>query len=185
MPRTLAAADRSALIRLASNLPVGSDERKAILAGLKVALRKNLREVLAWYRLTGKFPMNYKAKAIEAVQPFVARGRMLTPEGETESEKTTLWKAHQNLISSGWKTQGGARINRSMGGRSPEIAYTKGGDTIFLPMAGYAGVHFEDGLMGSLIVDRPVSGSILAEVRENAERRKAERDAYRRNMRRR
>jgi hypothetical protein len=34
MPRTLTASDRSALIRLASTLPVGSEERKAILAGL-------------------------------------------------------------------------------------------------------------------------------------------------------
>jgi len=34
MPKTLTATDRSALIRLASTLPVGSDERKAILAGL-------------------------------------------------------------------------------------------------------------------------------------------------------
>ena len=35
MSRTLTAADRSALIRLANTLPVGSEERKAILAGLK------------------------------------------------------------------------------------------------------------------------------------------------------
>ena len=34
MSRTLTAADRSALIRLASTLPAGSEERKAILAGL-------------------------------------------------------------------------------------------------------------------------------------------------------
>ncbi|MBQ73283.1 MAG: hypothetical protein CMJ67_10305 [Planctomycetaceae bacterium] len=34
MPRNLTAADRSTLIRLASTLPVGSEERKAILAGL-------------------------------------------------------------------------------------------------------------------------------------------------------
>jgi len=34
MPRTLTAADRSALIRLASTLEKGSPERKAILAGL-------------------------------------------------------------------------------------------------------------------------------------------------------
>jgi hypothetical protein len=35
MSRTLTASDRSALIRLASTLPKGSDERKAILAGLR------------------------------------------------------------------------------------------------------------------------------------------------------
>ena len=34
MSRTLTASDRSALIRLASTLPAGSAERKAILAGL-------------------------------------------------------------------------------------------------------------------------------------------------------
>ena len=34
MSRTLTAADRSALIRLASTMPVGSEERRAILAGL-------------------------------------------------------------------------------------------------------------------------------------------------------
>jgi len=34
MSRTLTASDRSALIRLASSLPAGSPERKAILAGL-------------------------------------------------------------------------------------------------------------------------------------------------------
>lgn len=34
MPRTLTAQDRASLIRLASSLPAGSPERKAILAGL-------------------------------------------------------------------------------------------------------------------------------------------------------
>ena len=34
MPRNLTASDRSALIRLASTMPAGSPERKAILAGL-------------------------------------------------------------------------------------------------------------------------------------------------------
>ena len=38
MPRTLTASDRKSLIRLASTLPAGSEERCAILAGLdKVA----------------------------------------------------------------------------------------------------------------------------------------------------
>ena len=35
MSRSLTAADRSALIRLASTLPSGSEERRALLAGLK------------------------------------------------------------------------------------------------------------------------------------------------------
>ena len=34
MPRSLTASDRSALIKLASSLPKGSPEKKAILAGL-------------------------------------------------------------------------------------------------------------------------------------------------------
>ena len=43
MPLTLTASDRKSLVRLASTLPVGSPERKAILAGLaktKVSSRK-------------------------------------------------------------------------------------------------------------------------------------------------
>ncbi len=49
MARTLTAADRSALIRLASTMPAGSDERKAILAGLKGASRnwRNLEQRLS------------------------------------------------------------------------------------------------------------------------------------------
>ena len=39
MPRTLTASDRSSLIRLASELPVGDAKRKAILAGLSKASR--------------------------------------------------------------------------------------------------------------------------------------------------
>ena len=39
MPRNLTASDRSALIRLASTMPAGSPERKAILAGLAQSLR--------------------------------------------------------------------------------------------------------------------------------------------------
>ena len=35
MSRTLTASDRSALIRLASTMPAGSPERRAILAGLQ------------------------------------------------------------------------------------------------------------------------------------------------------
>ena len=46
MSRTLTASDRSALIRLASALPAGSPERKAILAGLeKSAAEKMLYTV--------------------------------------------------------------------------------------------------------------------------------------------
>ena len=37
MPRFITASDRSALIRLASSMERGSEERRAILAGLKMA----------------------------------------------------------------------------------------------------------------------------------------------------
>jgi len=40
MTRTLTAADRSALIRLASALPAGSAERRAILSGLQGSATK-------------------------------------------------------------------------------------------------------------------------------------------------
>ena len=50
MSRTLTASDRSSLIRLASSLPVGSAERKAILAGLsKVAMEHASPEALKTY----------------------------------------------------------------------------------------------------------------------------------------
>ena len=56
MSRTLTAADRSALIRLASTLPVGSAERKAILAGLsKQAEAPAPRgvDMAAWQQFSG------------------------------------------------------------------------------------------------------------------------------------
>ena len=40
MSRTVAASDRSALIKLASTLPVGSEERRVILAGLEKAAKE-------------------------------------------------------------------------------------------------------------------------------------------------
>jgi hypothetical protein len=45
MSRTLTAAGRSALIRLASTMPAGSEDRKTILAGLRIAQDKPL---MAW-----------------------------------------------------------------------------------------------------------------------------------------
>ena len=45
MSRTLTAADRKALIRLASVMPKGSDERRVILASLKVAYSLNAGSV--------------------------------------------------------------------------------------------------------------------------------------------
>ena len=47
MPRNLTASDRSALIKLASTLPAGSPERKAILSGLKKATVSRAEEALS------------------------------------------------------------------------------------------------------------------------------------------
>ena len=46
MARNLTAADRSALIRLASTMPAGSDERRAILARLSIQLTRDELEDL-------------------------------------------------------------------------------------------------------------------------------------------
>ena len=43
MSRTLTASDRSALIRLASSMPVGSADRRAILAGLGLGISRDLQ----------------------------------------------------------------------------------------------------------------------------------------------
>ena len=51
MSRNLTASDRSSLIRLASGLPVGSSERKAILAGL--AQTKTASSNVVAYNLPG------------------------------------------------------------------------------------------------------------------------------------
>ena len=44
MSRTLTASDRKSLIRLAASLPKGSEDRRAILAGLKTAGKVEIRE---------------------------------------------------------------------------------------------------------------------------------------------
>jgi hypothetical protein len=44
MSRTLTAQDRASLIKLASSLPSGSPERKAILAGLKNGVRESTQD---------------------------------------------------------------------------------------------------------------------------------------------
>jgi hypothetical protein len=54
MPRTLTASNRSALIRFASTLPVGSPERKAILTGLRrtaaLGTHVNLQGIIEGYK---------------------------------------------------------------------------------------------------------------------------------------
>ena len=59
MSRTLTASDRSALIRLASTLPAGSEERKAILAGLSKKARGYPRTDAEVFAYAGKEPQYY------------------------------------------------------------------------------------------------------------------------------
>ena len=71
MSRRMTASDRSALIRLASSLPAGSDERRAILAGLTRARPAPRGQSLSdlgayqsdWKQYSGKLP----AKTVDAV----------------------------------------------------------------------------------------------------------------------
>jgi hypothetical protein len=51
MAKTLTASDRKSLIRLASTMPVGSDERKAILAGLSKTAKAPVPEAGQWIRI--------------------------------------------------------------------------------------------------------------------------------------
>lgn len=55
MARTLTASDRRSLIRLASTMPVGSPERKAILAGLRLA--RSYKDYVTDAKADGKKPM--------------------------------------------------------------------------------------------------------------------------------
>ena len=67
MPRTLTASDRSALIRLASSLPVGSVERKAILSGLSKQAKMVLHR--AWRDTYNKL----RAARLQAYIALVAK----------------------------------------------------------------------------------------------------------------
>ena len=92
MPRTLTAADRSALIRLASTLPAGSEERRAILAGMqRVAWGdpvKDLKEgadyakLAAKHRKKGEYPESVKRSAF-AIQK-IAQANLDEPSGLKE-----------------------------------------------------------------------------------------------------
>lgn len=64
MPRTLTAADRSALIRLASTMDKGSPERKAILAGLE----KSASPLMAVQQIIGKLVNDRALKAHRPTQ---------------------------------------------------------------------------------------------------------------------
>jgi len=74
MSRTLTAQDRSALIRLASDLPPGSAERKAILAGLKNGVRESTRD-----RREREWREEYKRREREADRRSQQESERLRP----------------------------------------------------------------------------------------------------------
>jgi hypothetical protein len=66
MSRTLTASDRSALIRLASTLPVGSGDRRAILAGL----RNSTLAMGGHKKAAGPHPLNPRSVRVGAFVYF-------------------------------------------------------------------------------------------------------------------
>ena len=65
MARTLTASDRSALLKMASKMPVGSPERKAILAGLSKSAAK-------LYDIGWEWPFEFDFKGVDGEQYSVA-----------------------------------------------------------------------------------------------------------------
>ena len=80
MSRSLTAADRSALIRLASTFPAESDERRAILAGLKIAMQRRI----PWSYPTGMEryadKLNTRVHGVRALRKYLATGSW--PDGQ-------------------------------------------------------------------------------------------------------
>lgn len=79
--RNLTASDRSALIRIASSLPSGSPERKAILAGIK----KNS----SWAVLSYAFGMQVNAGNAKYItyQPVMRGGKVISIRLEDRGEQ--------------------------------------------------------------------------------------------------
>ena len=91
MSRTLTAADRSALIRLASALPTGSEERRAILAGLsnKTASRSN------WVYIFGEARQQFiREVAFAAEQALLSMYRNDIKDSKVEGRMTMI-KLHK------------------------------------------------------------------------------------------
>lgn len=101
MPRTLTAADRSALIRLASTMPAGSDARRSILARLSKQLTRNELEDLDSegslsievrdFNAPQEGSYRTKAKGLERVWDVVSR------------MKQPMYDPESGVISDGWK----------------------------------------------------------------------------------
>jgi len=78
MAKTLTAADRKALIRLASTMPVGSGERKAILAGLS---KTSAQQDLSDYKVGDK--VRYKYNGVGKVTEVTSKGLSIEwPNGD-------------------------------------------------------------------------------------------------------
>lgn len=103
--KTLAASDRSALIRLASTLPKGSEERRAILAGLK---DKKRASKLASRRflpiLKSCFPKTPASQVISVFEGFLWDIVVVlwTPEKALHKGQDLVWDWENITIDSDW-----------------------------------------------------------------------------------
>lgn len=80
MSKSLAASDRSVLLRLASSLPPGDETRKAILAGLRRVLKTAAATAVEPYQ------------KVEGVQYGPGSRKVLFPQVKTERELRALSK---------------------------------------------------------------------------------------------
>jgi hypothetical protein len=114
--RTLTASDRSALIRLASSLPAGSPERKAILAGLEprglaavsgkatyVNALDNLADLAELVdnaqEIIDGFNLHYASKRVAGMDPQIASEREISKkltEGQKLADQTVV--TMENLV---------------------------------------------------------------------------------------
>ena len=94
MPRTLTASDRARLIRLASTMPVGTPERRAILAALsKTSARVDLPKHL--HALSAKVYADYK-RALDGAKDEVLRKWPALIEKEFEAQ-FPLWQLEAQM----------------------------------------------------------------------------------------
>jgi len=144
MARRLTASDRAALIRLASSLPSGSEERKSILAGLKVT--KPLR---AW-----KFDQFFQVKsAIRMSVDGLAEARItystVNDEGFYEAPKYYYWDVKLN--GTGVKS-----------GKAKTLQLAMDAADIYLQKKGYVGTDNTMARLSSQFAGSPERKAILA-----------------------
>ena len=88
MSRTLTASDRSRLIRLASSMPVGSPERKAILAGLgKVSPRDRVERVIQFLFGVSRLPAGWVQE--DKFRLYSSRPEYISPDAAKRLMNTT------------------------------------------------------------------------------------------------